>query len=255
MVMANMVRLFFKYLYRHENILTNPFERLKFKLKNDDSMREIFSADQMNRFLDCIKDDRDRSIFELMYSSALRISEVVKLNVEDVDLKERMIILRKAKGDKDKYVPYSDVAEYYLKKYIKGLRIKILRKIKKGEDRNKALFIGYRGRLTSSYIWKEFRKYLKENNLENKKLVVHSIRHSTATHLLEAGADVRYVQELLGHEDIQTTVKYTHLKIESLKRVYKMFHPRENKYYEEVTEDYLNEINKLKEDSIKKKNC
>jgi len=116
----------------------------------------------------------------------------------------------------------------------------------KGES-EKYLFLTVKGRMKSDAIRKVFKETVEEIGIQRDNLTPHSIRHSTATHLLEAGADVRYVQELLGHEDIQTTVKYTHLMMENLKKAYKSAHPRENQYFEEIDSGYLLQIEKLKE--------
>ena len=193
----------------------------------------------------------DRNIFELMYSSGLRVSEIVNLNIGDVDLKERILAVRKGKGEKDRFVPFSEVADRFLKKYLSEARKNFLKKL--NQEYEKIVFLNENGKLKTKYVRDRFNKYLEKLKMKKKGLTLHSIRHTTATHLLEAGADVRYVAELLGHEDIETTVKYTHLKIESLKRIYKSTHPRENKYYDEVDSEYLENINLLREKLIENK--
>ena len=250
--MVSCLKHFFVYLYRNELILTNPFEDLVLNLRYIERTRGILSCEEINRFLNSIEVEsdygkRNRALFELMYSSGLRISEVINLNLEDVDLKERVLVVRNGKGGKDRYVPFSKVSESFLRLYIENCR-----KEKKLID-EKALFIGQRRRLKKNGIRIIFIKILKECGIDRKDITVHSLRHTAATHLLEGGADVRYVQELLGHEDIETTVRYTHVLMEHLKREYKSVHPRENKYYEEVNEEYLEELNKLKEERIKRK--
>jgi site-specific recombinase XerD len=248
------IRHFFKFLYRNEYIIINPMEEFKLNIKANEKPKEIFTKEEMNRFLDSIdirepNGLRNRAIFELMYSSGLRISEAVNLDVTDVDLAERILFVKEGKGGKDRFVPFSEVAGLFLKKYIDTERKKF------SFHDEKALFIGKRGRMKIYNIRSViFKKILEDSGIStsctSKNLTPHSIRHSTATHLLEAGADVRYVQELLGHECIETTVKYTHLMIDNLKHVYKMYHPRENKYFEEIDEEYLRELEKLKAEII-----
>jgi site-specific recombinase XerD len=227
----------------NEKITRDPFSDFDLREKNPENKKGVFSVSEMNTFLDSIIDIKDRSIFELLYSSGLRISEICNLDVSDVDLKERILQVRNGKNSKDRVIPFSENSSFFLNTYLK----------QRENSRSKALFISkQKKRFTVHYIRHKFKIYLKESGIEKKNRTVHTIRHSIATHLLESGADVRFVQELLGHESIETTTKYTHLKIESLKRVYKMHHPRENKFYEEITKDYLNNIELLKE-KIKKK--
>lgn len=248
------LRIFFRYLYRHEYILTNPMDDFVPVVEGYEKPKEIFTREEMNCFLDSIDittpdGRRNRAIFELMYSSGLRIAEVVKLDLADIDLNERILLVRQGKGGRDRFVPFSDVSGVFIRRYIESDRRHYL-KYAHGEDEN-ALFLGRKGRLKVFMLRTViFKKILEDAGIEHKNLTPHSIRHSTATHLLEAGADVRYVQELLGHECIETTVKYTHLMIESLKRVYKTYHPRENQYYEEITGEYLEELEKMKQDVI-----
>ena len=234
--MAGSIRHFFKYLYRNEIIISNPIEDIPIK-REMSKRKEIFTQDEISNFLDSITDKRDRAIFELAYSSGLRVSEIVNLNINDVDLKERILTIREGKGSKDRFVPFNDVAEKFLQRYIK--------KDRKSGRNEKALFLTDRGRIKSGTVCMWFRRYLKTSGIKRKGLTFHSIRHSTATHLLESGADVRYVSELLGHESIETTITYTHLMLENLKRAYKSAHPRENKYYDEIDEEYLKNIDSL----------
>ncbi|OHD63881.1 MAG: hypothetical protein A2176_09920 [Spirochaetes bacterium RBG_13_51_14] len=258
------LRHFFRFLYRSEYILVNPMEDVPADIKGIESRKEIFTREEMSAFLDAIDPStssghrttspnglRNRAIFELIYSSGLRISEAVNLNLADIDLAGRMLIVRQGKGGKDRFVPFSDVAALFLKKYIESER-KRLERHTRPDDRN-ALFLSEYGRLKDITVRKAFGKILENIGTTRKNLTVHSIRHSCATHLLEAGADVRYVQELLGHESIETTVRYTHLMMENLKKAYKSAHPRENKYYEEIDEEYLRHVDKLKAEIEKRR--
>ena len=251
------LRHFFRFLYRHEHILTNPMEEYEMPVLDIEPRKEIFTSGEMAQFLDAIDVSaplglRNRAIFELMYSSGLRISEVVKLDLADVDLNERILLVREGKGGRDRFVPFSEVAVAFIMKYVETDRKRYLKHARSGDEN--ALFLGAQGRMKAYMIRTViFRKILADSGIKRKKLSPHSIRHSCATHLLEAGADVRYVQELLGHECIETTVKYTHLMIESLKRVYKTYHPRENEYFEEIDGEYLEQLEKLKAETIRRR--
>ena len=233
------VRRFFKFLLSREMILVNPFDGADIELKAGKENREVFTKDEMERFLENAEGLESRTFFELMYSSGLRLAEEINLKCEDINLKERVLKVVEGKGGKDRFVPFSDTAGYYLERYMRTEKRK-----KKGEG----YVFGNEGKkLSRKTVRRKFLKALKEAEIK-KKVVIHSIRHSTATHLLENGADVRYVQELLGHESIETTVRYTHMMVDNLKRVYVSFHPRENGRYDEIDSDYVESVEKLKED-------
>ena len=210
----------------------------------------------MDVFLDSITGGEHRfllkrAIFELIYSSGLRVSEAVNLNMSDIDFAGRILTVREGKGGRDRTVPFSEVAALFLKRYIGKGRKEFVSAIRGLPE--EPLFLSEYGRLSSVTVRKYFKEILEKTNIKRKRLTVHSIRHSCATHLLEAGADVRYVQELLGHESIETTVKYTHLMMENLKRAYRSAHPRENEYYEEIDEEYLQNIENLKEEIVRRR--
>lgn len=248
------LRGFFHYLYSNDKLLTNPCEDIQINLKDSTKRKKIFTVEQINNFLDSIEIDtlyglRDRALFELLYSSGMRVGEASKLELGDIDLRNRQLVIRCAKGGKDRYVPFSEPAARFLQAYVNKARKKLLKSF--GRKTSKYLFpANYCERLKEARIRERFMKKLEELNMKKKGLTVHSIRHSTATHLLEAGANVRYVQELLGHKDIETTVKYTHLKIESLKRIYKSFHPRENQSFQEIDSEYLAHLEQMKQNII-----
>lgn len=249
------LRQFFKFLYRNEYLLNNPMEDFP-EIKKIETRKEIFTLEEMNELLDSIDVNKPggllkRTIFELVYSSGLRISEAANLNLTDIDLASRILAVRQGKGSKDRFVPFSDVAGLFLKKYIETER-KAIAKFPSFKDEG-AVFLSPYGRIKSITIRCYFRDILNQAGIEKRNRTVHSIRHSTATHLLEAGADVRYVQELLGHESIETTVRYTHLMMENLKKAYKSAHPRENQYFEEIDDEYLLDIEKLKAEIIRRR--
>ncbi len=163
---------------------------------------------------------RDRAALELMYASGMRVSEMVELTTEGLNL-DVGFIKCKGKGDKERVVPIGRRAKEALARYIEKVRPRLL---KKGDDRH--LFLS---RLGKSISRQSFWKMLKANarRARIKKVITpHTLRHSFATHLLEGGADLRVVQELLGHADIATTQFYTHIDKARLKSIHKQFHPR-----------------------------
>jgi integrase/recombinase XerD len=235
----NAVKFLFTALYQAELLLSNPVREISFRPREKNRLRAVFNEEEIARFLDGIDVHqklglRDRSMFELMYSSGLRAGELGKLDRGDIDLGERMLIVRDAKWSKDRVVPMSEVARSFLAMYLTAT----------GEP-SKPAFIGLRGRIGAGCVAKRFRFHLKNAGLQGKGLSAHSIRHATATHLLAHGADLRYVQELLGHESIETTVIYTNELFENLKRIYRRYHPRENELYREVDEDYRARVGRL----------
>ena len=201
----------------------------------------------MSEFLGRLEEDnclgvRDRALFELMYSSGLRCSDISGLTLGDVDTDNRELLVRRGKFGKDRVVPISEVAALFLKRYI-GNRKK----------KDEPVFWSRTGPLTSSGIGRRFRDLVKNLGLYKKGVSAHSVRHSTATHLLEHGAGIRYVAELLGHENMQTTVRYTHMLPENLKRVYRQYHPRENECFREVDEGYVKRIQAFEQLLMKSK--
>ena len=227
------VNQIFRSLYLNELLLSNPMQELEITWQKKEKHKETLSEEEMGIILDGIDMEqegglRDKAIFELMYSSGLRLSDVSGLCVEDVDFKNRIMLIRRGKGGKDRFIAFSEVAARFLRMYL-GRRI-----YEQGP-----LFPGEKGHLHKQTIYRRFIKWAKETGVYRQGISTHSIRHSTATHLLNHGADLRYVQELLGHESIETTVGYTHQLIDNLKKIYKSYHPRENEYYREVDEAYL----------------
>jgi integrase/recombinase XerD len=241
--LIGVIRLLFKCLYTQELLLVNPAQDLPFVKKKRYGEKVIFGQQEINEFLDSIDINellglRDRACFELMYSSGLRTGEVSRLNIEDIDFEDRVIIVRQSKFNKDRIIPVSEVAVKFLKLYLG----------KRAKKKQEAVFIGHSGRLGGSTISSRFRMQLKKTGYFREGLTAHSVRHSTATHLLENGADVRYVQELLGHSSIETTIIYTHMMHDNIKRIYKSYHPRENAFYQEVSEEYLSNLGQMLSD-------
>lgn len=226
----------FRSLYLEDLILLNPVQNLDIRIKIAKKQKIMFSEKEMNIFLDSIDIGipyglRDRAIFELIYATGLRGGEVENLNIEDIDFKNRQLFVRQGKLGKDRVIPITEVANRFLMLYLSERR-----------EQKGILFLCKYGRLKCTSINNRFRWYAEKCGLYRKGLSTHSIRHSTACHLLSNGADLRYVQELLGHESIETTVLYTHQLFDNLKKIYKSYHPRENEYYMELDNEYLYEL-------------
>lgn len=162
---------------------------------------------------------RDRALFELIYSCGLRISEAVELTLDRLFLEEGIIRVR-GKGDRERFVPVGGEAVAWLERYLEYGRPDL---VKPGR-RTSYLFLNHRGNgLSRKGMWKRFHELCARAGIDAK---VHTLRHSYATHLLEGGADLRAVQELLGHSDISTTQIYTHIEKSSLKTYHRAYHPR-----------------------------
>jgi len=167
---------------------------------------------------------RDRALLELMYATGLRVSEAVLLKRSDIWWDEKLVRVF-GKGSKERIVPVGDTALYYLDRYLRDAR-PLFAKRGKSED---VIILGRTGKpLTRVAVWKIIKKYAAECGID-KNISPHTMRHSFATHLLEGGASLRAVQEMLGHSDISTTQIYTHLDRTYLSEVIRTFHPREQK--------------------------
>ena len=182
----------------------------------------VLNVDQVEELLDSIRTDdplglRDRALFELIYSCGLRISEAVDLTTDRIFLSERLIRVT-GKGGRERLVPMGECARTWLERYLADGRPHLARGVES------ALFLNHRGRkLSRKGMWKRFNELVQKSGIQAK---VHTLRHSFATHLLEGGADLRAVQELLGHADISTTQIYTHVDKEELATYHADFHPR-----------------------------
>ncbi|MCI1208937.1 MAG: tyrosine recombinase [Treponema sp.] len=189
------------------------------------SLPRVLSVEQIDRLLSSIDTRkplglRDRALFELIYSCGLRISEASELLVENVHLAEQFILVR-GKGDKERLVPFGGPAKKWLELYSTGARPALV-----GKKNTTQFFVNFHGeKLSRKGIWKKFREIEVVSGIHAK---VHTLRHSFATHLLAGGADLRSVQELLGHADLSTTQIYTHVTDEQLKNYHEKFFPGHN---------------------------
>ncbi len=198
--------------------------------KKERKMPTFLSEQEIESFLDLPSADdplarRDRAILELLYATGMRVSEFVGLNEEDINLKEKLILVR-GKGKKERIVPFGRKAAERLIAYLQVRPFFFPKTSSAKEMPTKAVFLNKRGtRLTCRSVQRIVQKYLRRQALR-RKVSPHSLRHSFASHLLSRGADVRAIQELLGHESLATTEKYTHLDLRHLLEVYRRSHPR-----------------------------
>lgn len=167
---------------------------------------------------------RDRAILESLYGAGLRISELVALDVDDLDLDRGSVLVRSGKGDKSRMVPVGREAKGAVARYLSGVRPELAGKA--SSSSGGALFLNARGgRLSRQGCWKILKRYARETGVGDR-VSPHTLRHSFATHMLDAGADIRVVQELLGHASLSTTQIYTLVSDQKLREVYLSAHPR-----------------------------
>lgn len=223
--MFSALRKFYQWLYQVDLISYNPMSDMDSPKKGVHlptalSMREVekvLMAPDINKELGI----RDRAILEVMYATGLRVSELINLKMDDLHL-DIGLIKTIGKGNKERLIPISDSASQWLDKYINLVRNEQIKKYGNSAE----VFLNFRGKkLTRQSIWKMIKKYISQVGI-TKDVTPHTLRHSFATHLLENGADLRIVQELLGHSDISTTQIYTHISKQRLRDVYKKTHPR-----------------------------
>jgi len=217
-------RTYFRFLLADGHVVRDPSERLETP-KRWRSLPDVLTVDEVNRLLTAPSLDeplafRDRALLELAYGAGLRVSEWITLSIRDVLFEEGLVRVF-GKGSKERLVPIGRSAIGAAAIYLRELRPKLER----GEGKG-ILILNARGRpMTRMGAWKILRHHVEKAQI-TKHVSPHTLRHSFATHLLEGGADLRAVQEMLGHADISTTQIYTHVDREYLRAVHKQFHPR-----------------------------
>ena len=218
------VRTYFRFLLADGVVVRDPSERLETP-KRWRSLPDVLTVDEVLRLLTAPSLDdplvfRDRALLELAYGAGLRVSEWITLPVRDVLFEEGLVRVF-GKGSKERLVPIGRSAIGAVAMYVRELRPRLERGAGKG-----ILFLNARGQpLSRMGAWKILKRYVERSGI-TKHVSPHTLRHSFATHLLEGGADLRAVQEMLGHADISTTQIYTHVDREYLRTVHKQFHPR-----------------------------
>lgn len=219
------LKSFYKFLIIEKYVINNPSDSI-FMPKTRKNLPNILSEEEIIKLLDINLTDafsyRNKAMLELMYATGLRVSELVDLKIQDIDLSQD-IVRTIGKGSKERIIPIGDFAKYYLEKYIMEYRSSMLKR-----NNTEYLFLNNHGnKMTRQGFFKIVKKIAKEKGID-KVLSPHTIRHSFASHLLKYGADLRTIQELLGHSDISTTQIYTHITNEELKKNYESFHPHGN---------------------------
>ena len=216
------LRSFFKFLYREGHIKANPAASLSTP-KIDKKLPLFMNASDVVKLLESpdASDDmglRDRAILETLYSTGIRVSELVGLNKEDVDFISGVLKVY-GKGKKERLVPVGDKALRAIRAYFEKIGVTEI-------NERKPVFLNKsRRRVSDRAVRRIVEKYIRKTSL-NKNISPHSLRHSFATHMLDGGADLRSVQELLGHANLSTTQIYTHVTTERLKAIYEKVHPR-----------------------------
>jgi len=218
------IRTYFRFLLAEGAAARDPSERLETP-KRWRTLPEVLTVDEVSRLLGAPTIDdrmvfRDRAMLELAYGAGLRVSEWITIGVRDVLFEDKLVRVF-GKGSKERLVPIGRTAIGAVATYMRELRPAL----EKGSGKG-ALFLNARGvPLTRMGAWKILRQHVERAEIQ-KHVSPHTLRHSFATHLLEGGADLRAVQEMLGHADISTTQIYTHVDREYLRQVHRQFHPR-----------------------------
>ena len=221
------LRTFFKFLVRDGRLKTNPAElisapRLPKKLPSYLTEGEAATVVEMPQG-DGLKGLRDRAILELLYASGLRVRELVGLNDENVDMPQQLVRVF-GKGKKQRIVPFGELAAKALASYVEERdRLALSRP---DDERHVPVFVSVRGRRLDARDVQRLVEKVRMRLPSGRRMTAHTLRHTFATHLLERGADLRAIQELLGHASLATTEKYTHVTLEHLRAEYDKAHPK-----------------------------
>jgi integrase/recombinase XerD len=214
------VKNFFRYLKEKNLILVDPSKKLRFARRGVKLPRGYFTEKEMQSILKAIDINdilgiRDRALLELLYSTGLRSQEILSLNVEDVDFAKELVFVGFGKGGKERMTPVGKHALFWVGHYLENARSKILR----GRE-VPGLFVSLNRKIMENYHLNQRIRIYKAKAGVGKIGGAHLFRHSCATHMLQHGADIRYVQEMLGHERISTTSVYTKVSLVHLKEAY-----------------------------------
>jgi integrase/recombinase XerD len=222
--LGSALKQFFKWLAQENYLLYNPASELRLP-KTPSPLPRVLSQDEVARLLDSLDitkplELRDRAILEVLYSTGIRRSELCKLGMADVDVTQCNLWVRKGKNNKDRLLPVGERAIYWMKRYLLEVRPLYVRDLSE-----QAFFLNKHGQ---GFNESELGEYVKRCIVRAGITVpgaCHLLRHSMATHMLENGADIRFIQAMLGHSDLSTTQIYTHVSIEKLREVHRLTHP------------------------------
>jgi integrase/recombinase XerC len=219
------LRSFYKFLLREEMIQENPFSLLSIP-KIEKRLPEFFYEEELDQLFQSCETEtkigqRNKALLELLYATGIRVSECCQIRLKDLDFSLSTILIH-GKGSKDRYVPFGKQANVALKQYIQNGRLELLTN-KQSHD---ILFVNFRGGPLTERGVRTVLNSMFEKSTLNGKIHPHMLRHSFATHLLNKGADMRSVQELLGHAFLSSTQVYTHVSNEYLRKTYMNHHPR-----------------------------
>jgi integrase/recombinase XerD len=222
------IKAFYGWLYEIDAIGYDPTARIPFAREPKRLPKNVPTVDETIRLLEAVEPSdalaaRDRAILELLYATGIRRAELLNTNVDDVSLHDRMLRIVQGKGGKDRMVPFGQIAAQSLDRYLRWVRPELARRC----PAEPALFLSKKSRrLAREALARLVSKRASQAGLE-RPLTPHALRHACATHMLEAGADLRHIQELLGHSSIQSTQIYTHISLTHLRETYARCHPRE----------------------------
>lgn len=220
------LKSFFNYLVDESIIKVSPMEEVS-SLKKTKKLPKYLSISEVNKLLNIPLnsefDYRNKAMLELMYATGLRVSELVSIEYSNIDF-ENSIIRINGKGKKERIIPLGEVASYYLKIYLSDYRSKLLKR-----NTYNQIFLNNHGKPITRQGFNYILENIKELTGIEKEITPHVLRHSFATHLLEGGADIRSIQEMLGHENISTTNIYTEVVNDVLRSNYEMYHNRSHK--------------------------
>ena len=217
------IRSFYQYEIKNKIITSDPTENIQ-SPKIEKKAPCILTSDEVDLLLEQpgnedLKGIRDKAMLEFAYATGMRVTEIISLNVEDVNFEQEIVVCKN--GSKQRSIPLGKMAVNAVKEYINGARNILVK-----SDKEKALFVNLNGkRLTRQGFWKIIKFYQEQAHIE-KDITPHTLRHSFATHLLQNGAELKAIQNMLGHSDISSTQMYMQFKDNGISDIYKKAHPR-----------------------------
>lgn len=241
------LRQFFRWLTEQMIILTNPAEDIELPRLGAWLPKTILTQKEAQRLMDApdLKSPvgyRDKALLEVLYSTGIRTAELLRLKVDDFDPKNRTLFVSEGKGGKDRVLPLPLIAAGYLKEYVERVRPKFAKQMKRDAG---TLFINYTGNsLDKGTLLDIFKRTTKAAGID-KRVTAMIFRHSIASHLLENGMDIRYIQEFLGHEKLSTTQIYSKVTLDGLRKMYNKSHPQEKRNRSAATATNLTGGNSL----------